>query len=128
VADADTAGAEAFTTTIVTTGLGLIGGALSVVFGPIGMTAWQKVWCIIAGGTCAFVGAPLVTLFWPSANVRVIALAGFLFGIAGLFLVRGFLAWLSRLERRLPDHLDKRAGIDTSDPKPSPGGESHDKP
>lgn len=111
-------GSDAIATTLITTGLGLIGGAMSVLFGPAQMSAWQKVGCIVAGGTCAFVGAPLVTLVWPSANERIVALAGFLFGIAGLFLVRGLLVWLARLERRIPEELDKRAGIDTRTPIP----------
>ena len=108
--------------TAVTTGLGLVGGLLSVLLGPTQMSAWEKVGCIIAGGVCAFVGAPLVTTVFPQGGPRVVSLAGFVLGLSGVFLVRGATLWLSKVERRMPAELDRRTGIDTSEPKlPQPG-------
>lgn len=117
--DADSATAN----TIITTGLGFIGGAMSVLFGPRSLTPIQKIGCIVAGGTCAFVFAPLVPLVWPAAGPRVQSVAGFVFGIGGLFFVRGVLSWLTRAEQRIPDQIDNRLGVDTkpkSPPTPIP--------
>lgn len=108
------------TTAAVTTGLGLVGGLLSVLLGPTDLSRWQKLGCVIAGGSCAFVGAPLVTVAFPAAGPRVISLAGFVLGLSGLFLVRGLTAWMSRFEQQIPDEIDRRAGLDTRPKLPPP--------
>ena len=111
-------------TAVVTTGLGLVGGLLSVLLGPTQMSPWQKAGCILAGGVCAFVGAPLVTVALPQGGPRVISLAGFLLGLSGVFLVRGATNWLSRFERRITAELDRSTGVDTKPPKPGTANEN----
>jgi len=105
----------AVSTIIMATGLGLVGGTMSVLFGPDKLTPWQRIGCIAAGGACAFVLAPLIVVIYPNANERIISLAGFVLGIGGLFIVRGILAWWSRLQKRIPDLLDRQAGTESKE-------------
>ena len=107
--------ATTVSTVIMATGLGLVGGTLSVLFGPDRLTPWQRIGCIAAGGACAFVLAPLIVVVYPAANERVISLAGFVLGIGGLFIVRGTLAWWSRIQGKIPSILDRQTGTDSSE-------------
>jgi hypothetical protein len=104
--------------TVVTTSLGLVGGLLSVLLGPDKLSSVQKVGCILAGGLCAFVGAPLVTVMFPTGGPRVVSLAGFVLGLSGLFIIRGFLTWTARAEKAIPDQIDKQTGVSTKPPFP----------
>jgi len=104
--------------TVVTTSLGLVGGLLSVLFGHDRLSSGQKVGCILAGGLCAFVGAPLVPVAFPSGGAQMASLAGFVLGLSGMFMVRGFLTWTARAEQMIPDQLDKQTGVSTKAPSP----------
>jgi hypothetical protein len=112
--------ASTLTTQIIATGLGLVGGIMPVLYGQDNLTPRQRGGCVLAGGTTAFALSPLIPVAWPTAPTGVICAAGYFFGIGGIFLVRGLLAWLNRAERRLPDQIDRRAGIDTHDATPQP--------
>jgi hypothetical protein len=97
-------------TQVVATGLGLVGGLMPVLYGEESMTLGQRAGCVIAGGATAFCGSPLIELAWPSAPTSAVCAAGYLFGMAGIFFARGFMAWLRRAEKRLPDAIDRRTG------------------
>lgn len=113
--------ATVLTTQIITTGLGLVGGVMPVLYGQDNLTVRQRAGCVLAGGATAFALSPLITVAWPAAPTGVLCASGYLFGIAGIFIVRGLLAWLKRAEGRIPDQIDRRTGIDTRPPAP-PGG------
>ena len=100
-------------TTGTTVGLGIAGGVLSLIFGGNNLTTIQKFGCVACGGFVAFVSCPLITVFYRDAPPQLFGVVGFFSGLIGLNLVRGILVWSNRSERRVPDMIDKRVGIDT---------------
>ncbi len=102
----------ALSTTLTTVCLGIVGGALSLVFGGNTLTLPQRVGCVVAGGAVAFVSCPLISLFWSGAPEQLFGVTGFLSGLVGMNLVRGILAWSNRYEKRLPDTIDRKIGGD----------------
>jgi hypothetical protein len=104
------------TTTITTVGLGLAGGVLSLIFGGNQLTLVEKIGCIACGGLVAYIACPLISLFYPEAPHQLYGVTGFFSGLIGLNVVRGILVWSNRNERRIPEMLDKRVGMDSQKP------------
>lgn len=104
----------ALTTTLTTVGLGIVGGALSLVFGGNTLTLPQRLGCVVSGGAVAFVSCPLISLFWKEAPEQLFGVSGFLSGLVGMNLVRGILAWSNRYEKKIPDTIDRKIGGDKS--------------
>lgn len=107
--------APQISTQVVATGLGLVGGLMPVLYGEESMSVAQRAGCVLAGGATAFCGSPLIEIAWPGAPTSVVCAAGYLFGMAGIFFSRGFMAWLRRAEKRLPDAIDRRTGAVVED-------------
>lgn len=99
-------------TTVTTVGLGVIGGALSLVFGGNTLTIPQRLGCVVSGGAVAFVSCPLIGMFWHGAPEQLYGVTGFLSGLVGMNLVRGILAWSNRYEKKMPDAIDRKIGGD----------------